>query len=283
MIATVDPFVKHAEFSRLEDVPLTLYDRALVCTPDSDKMAVLNYLLANGKHALVEKPLLAADESKLVALQQLASKQNTVCYTAYNHRFEPNLIRLRDLIQSGDLGQIYLARLFYGNGTARDVRNSPWRDNGLGALADLGSHLLDLVSFFWGNTDLDLALWSQNRFENKALDHVLFGGGTEPVLEMEVSLLSWRNHFRVDIYGELGTAHVDGLCKWGPSDFCIRTRVLPSGKPDEETVRLENADPTWEAEYHHFDRLCDNGHDSLTNDIWLNRMLQKLSQGFKES
>ncbi len=276
--ATVDPVNEDAEYRRIEDVPLASYDRALVCAPDGEKLSLLRYLLANGKHVLVEKPLLTAEDSELLELQNLADEHSAVCYTAYNHRFEPHIIRLRTLIESGKLGQVYLARMFYGNGTARDVRNSVWRDAGPGVLGDLGSHLLDLVAFFWGHRDLDLSVWSGNTFENRASDHVLFGGGADPVLELETTLVSWRNHFSIDIYGELGTAHVDGLCKWGPSHFTMRTRALPSGKPDEETITLENPDPTWAAEYAHFAHLCERGHSNLENDIWLNRALRKLSR-----
>src|SRR3546814_15869401 len=49
---------------------------------------------------------------------------------------------MRELIQSGALGRIYSVRMFYGNGTARLVRDSPWRDRGAGVLPDLGPHLL---------------------------------------------------------------------------------------------------------------------------------------------
>ena len=54
---------------------------------------------------------------------------------------------MKALLESGELGRVYRCRLFYGNGTARDVRNSPWRDKGAGVLTDLGSHLLDTVLF----------------------------------------------------------------------------------------------------------------------------------------
>ena len=57
-----------------------------------------------------------------------------VLYTAYNHRFEPHYVRMRDLIASGALGRIYCCRMFYGNGTARLVRDSAWRDQGAGVL-----------------------------------------------------------------------------------------------------------------------------------------------------
>ena len=52
---------------------------------------------------------------------------------------------MRELIVSGELGEIYSCRMFYGNGTARLVRESDWRDQGAGVLPDLGSHLLDTL------------------------------------------------------------------------------------------------------------------------------------------
>ena len=44
---------------RIEDVPLSSYDAVLACIPDEPKIEMLEYLLGNGKHVLVEKPLWA--------------------------------------------------------------------------------------------------------------------------------------------------------------------------------------------------------------------------------
>jgi scyllo-inositol 2-dehydrogenase (NADP+) len=143
VVATVDPVLPDASYRRIEDVPLSSYDAALLCVPDAPKVELLTYLLDHGKHALVEKPLLSDRDGDLALLAALAQKNGAVCYTAYNHRFEPHFVRMRDLIQSGGLGQIYTIRMFYGNGTAAQVKASPWRDKGSGVLFDLGSHLLD--------------------------------------------------------------------------------------------------------------------------------------------
>ena len=59
VVATVDPVHPDADYRALADVPLAAYDAALVCTPDDAKLELLAHLLANGKHLLVEKPLLA--------------------------------------------------------------------------------------------------------------------------------------------------------------------------------------------------------------------------------
>lgn len=277
-VATVDPVVAGADFRRLEDVPLTHYDAALVCTPDETKIELLSYLLENGKHVLVEKPLLADDTATLERLRATAERCGVACYTAYNHRFEPHFIRMKQAIESGALGAIYLCRMFYGNGTARDVRNSPWRDRGAGVLPDLGSHLLDTAMFWFGRLEFAFDVWSADRFENRAFDHIAFGARGTPVLEMEITLLSWRNHFTCDVYGERGSAHIELLCKWGPSTFIRRTRVFPSGRPPEELVTLVGADPTWVAEYDHFKQLCADGGGNMATDIRLNDVLKDLAR-----
>ncbi|MEW6319657.1 MAG: Gfo/Idh/MocA family oxidoreductase [Acidobacteriota bacterium] len=281
VVATVDSNpARSAVFRALEDVPLDSYEAALVCTPDEPKIALLTYLLSHGKHVLVEKPLLAADEADLLKLQDLARATGAVCYTAYNHRFEPHLARAKAILDEGRIGQVYQARFFYGNGTARDVRNSVWRDAGLGVIPDLASHLLDLVLFLFGPPATLPELWASECFENRACDYFCVGfPATRPMIRMEGTLLSWRNSFLMDLVGETGSLHVTSLCKWGPTALTVRDRKLPSGKPNEETHTLEQPDPTWRLEYEHFRGLCGQGNvTNLANDIWINRALTHLAQ-----
>jgi scyllo-inositol 2-dehydrogenase (NADP+) len=277
-IATVDPVAKDVDYRSIEDVPLDSYDAALLCVPDAPKVDLLRYLLGNGKNALVEKPLFAASNAQLEALETLAQKNSAVCYTAYNHRFEPHYMKMAELIRSGTLGKIYRCRMFYGNGTARLVRDSDWRDKGAGVLPDLGSHLLDTCRFWFGDLGDDFHVVSADCFENKAPDHVVIANAsTSPRIELEMTLLSWRNHFTCDIFAENGSAHISSLCKWGPTTFTVRHRVLPSGRPIEDNKTLEQVDPTWALEYEHFKKLCaDGAKTDLSNDQWLNQTLSML-------
>ena len=94
-----------------------------------------------------------------------------------------------------------------------------------------------------------------------------------------MTLLNWRNHFTCDLFAENGSVHIRSLCKWGPSSFTLRRRVLPSGRPPEDTITLVQDDPTWELEYAHFKSLCEDGHRTdLSRDIQLNRVLRQLGQ-----
>ncbi len=269
-VATVDPVAPGATHRRIEDVPSDAYDAALVCTPDQAKLPILRHLLVHRKHLLVEKPLVAPAAGPLLELKRLAEENRTVCYTAYNHRFEPHIVALKALLDSGDLGRVYLAKFFYGNGTARDVRDSAWRDRDLGVFPDLGSHLLDWTLQLFGRPTTPPVVHAAHRFENRAFDHFRFGFAGPPALDFEMTLLSWRNTFRCDVLAERGSAHIDCLCKWGPSTLTVRRRVLPSGRPTETVARLEPGDPTWVAEYAHFKALCAAPTHNLDNDVWIN-------------
>jgi scyllo-inositol 2-dehydrogenase (NADP+) len=279
-VASVDPAQADVDYKDITDVPLSSYDAVLACIPDAPKVEFLRYCLDNGKHVLVEKPLWALSDRDIIDLQAAAHHSGVVLYTAYNHRFEPHYMRMRDMIASDVLGEIYSCRMFYGNGTARLVRDSVWRDHGPGVLPDLGSHLLDTCRFWFGDLNDDFRLIGAHAFENAAPDHVVIASETsKPRIELEMTLLMWRNHFTCDLLAEKGTAHIASLCKWGPSTFTHRVRILPSGRPPEEALTLVQDDPTWVAEYAHFKGLVGRGAKTdLSTDLWLHRALERLGR-----
>ncbi|MEJ7692847.1 Gfo/Idh/MocA family oxidoreductase [Daejeonella sp.] len=279
-VASIDPFNSEADFRDIRDVPVDSYDAVLACIPDEPKVDLLRFCLANKKHVLVEKPLWAIGDNEISELEALAVENNVVCYTAYNHRFEPHFIRMQNLIASGDLGRIYSCKMFYGNGTAKLVRESEWRDKGAGVLPDLGSHLLDTCRFWFGTKLNSFSLGSFHTFENQAPDHVVIESeNTEPRVSLEMTLCMWRNHFTCDILAERGSAHIESLCKWGPSTFTHRERILPSGRPHECSETLVQEDPTWKAEYLHFKRLIETSTQTdLSTDIWLQKNLRSMGE-----
>ena len=278
-VATVDPVNPEADFRAIGDVPLESYDAVLACIPDGPKIAFLNYCVDNSKHVLVEKPLWAEQALDIEALGERVRSRKLTLYTAYNHRFEPHFIRMRNLIASDVLGRIYSCRMFYGNGTARLVSGSTWRDHGAGVLSELGSHLLDTCRFWFGDIGGEFVVTSANCFENRAPDHVVISNeNARPRIQLEMTLLMWRNHFTCDVLAERGSAHISSLCKWGPSTFTHRARVLPSGRPTEQRFVLVEEDSSWMAEYEHFKSLCASKAESdLSADVWLHRSLSRMS------
>jgi predicted dehydrogenase len=107
-----------------------------------------------GKHVFCEKPLgRTAAESK--QMLDAVTKAGVKHMCAFNYRFAPAARQIRDLIQSGALGQIYHFRAAYLQEWIADP-NFPmvWRLDknvaGSGALGDLGAHIIDLARFLVG-------------------------------------------------------------------------------------------------------------------------------------
>lgn len=280
IIATVDPLNPEADYKTIQEVDSTSYDSALLCCPDQNKIEIIEYLIEQGKHFLVEKPVIHESSDIIRDLMNKAKAKNLVAYTAYNHRFEPHIVRAKEAIESGLLGEIYTLRMFYGNGTARDVRNSNWKDQGMSVWADLGSHLLDTLLFLFENRKFQFEKIKLSNFENKAPDHFFLQGFDKMAIHLEGTLLSWRNSFYLDVRGEKGSLHIDCLCKWGPSIYTLRERVLPSGRPPEESITLIQEDPTWQLEYDYFVNLCQQKREgNFENDIYINDTLNTFFQG----
>jgi predicted dehydrogenase len=125
-----------------------------VCVPPHLHAEIASLALANGKHVLCEKPLTAGlDESRRLAeLAAQARDEGTFAMVGFNYRSVPAVALAKSMIASGSLGEILEMRTSY----LQDMLSDPdapatWRllasEAGSGALADLGSHLVDLVHF----------------------------------------------------------------------------------------------------------------------------------------
>ena len=241
-------------------LPLDAFDAALLCIPDAPKIGLLGYLLEHGKHVLVEKPLVADDEAALARLAAgRARAKASCCYTAYNHRFEPHFVRMRDLVASGALGRIYRCRMFYGNGTARLVRNSRLARPGRrrAARSRLASARYRAVLVRRHRRAISRSYRPTASRTARPITSCSRSRRAAPQLEFEMTLLSWRNHFTCDVFAENGTRAYQlavqvGTVRRSPT---ARACCRAAGRRSR-SVTLVQDDPTWALEYEHFKTLC---------------------------
>ena len=110
-----------------------------------------------GKHVICEKPLgRTADEAYETWQRVQATGVKAMC--AFNYRFVPAVRLAREIIASGDLGEIFHFRGRYLQEWIIDA-DFPmvWRLDkdvaGSGALGDLGAHVIDLARYLVGEID----------------------------------------------------------------------------------------------------------------------------------
>jgi len=276
VVAIVDPINPKADYKNLQEVSLQIYDAVILSTPDEYKYELIKFALENKKHVMVEKPLSLNPITKYSELEQIANSNNCFLYTAYNHRFETHFQNIKSILEDKVLGNIYSCKLFYGNGTAKLVKESNWRDEGSGVILDLGSHLFDVVDYWFSASTITNVLSNVSRFENKSPDsaNILFEmSGIQ--FNLGMSLCSWKNTFTCDIVGSKGSLNLNGLRKWGQSVLIHRKRKLPSGVPDEMEYVENEGDPTWDAEYNFFLSQIDSRQQTnLKKDEWIFKNLE---------
>ena len=123
-----------------------------VCTPNSSHAEISIAALESGKHVLCEKPMAktAAEAKAMLDASRATGKLLTI---GYQNRFREDSLFMKNLCESGELGDVYFAKAF-----ATRRRGVPvWgvfmdKDKqGGGPLIDLATHALDLTLWMMEN------------------------------------------------------------------------------------------------------------------------------------
>jgi len=238
--ATVDPINKDADYKTIKDVPISIYDSAIISVQENYKLEIINYLIKFKKNILVEKPLYFKDKIKLKNIFDKAKKNRVVLYVAYNHRFEKSISYISKIIKNNKLGKLYCCELTYGNGTSLTVKKNKWRDTDLGVISDLGSHLFDILCFWFGFKNIPkFEIKLLNSFENSAPDYAILIAKSNINIVLKLSFCYWKNKFASNIYFKKGSIHSNSLEKWEDTKVILRKRILPSGKPYERNINFK--------------------------------------------
>ncbi len=110
--------------------------------------------LLAGKHVVCEKPL-AMNSAEAIELVTIAQEKKLVNAVNFNIRFYPLSHQARQLVQSGAIGDVYIVQGSYLQDwlllpTDWNWRLEPQFSGEMRAVADIGSHWLDLTTFITG-------------------------------------------------------------------------------------------------------------------------------------
>jgi predicted dehydrogenase len=132
------------------------------CTPNFLHKDMLIAAMRAGKHVYCDKPL-ALNLTEAQQIVAVARETGVKHQMTFNNRFVPAMMRAKQLVEEGLLGQVFSFRTAYLHaGYADPGRPMSWRldveRSGGGALFDLGSHVLDLLRFLLGEYESVYAL-----------------------------------------------------------------------------------------------------------------------------
>lgn len=125
-----------------------------ICTPNFLHFPQTKAVLESGKHVICEKPL-AVTTKEAEELVALAKEKGLVNAVHFNLRYYPMVRQMRVMRQKGELGEVYSVMgsylqdwLFFK--TDYNWRLEPEQSGDSRAVADIGSHLLDITEYVTG-------------------------------------------------------------------------------------------------------------------------------------
>ncbi len=193
-----------------------------ICTPNNLHHSMVLAAAAAGKDIYCDKPL-AVNEQQAGEMCDAVRSRKIINQVAFNNRFLPATMRARELIDQGRLGRIMTFRAAYLHaGSVDPEKPISWKldqeISGGGVLLDLGSHILDLVSFLLGPYSRLLARTqraypqrpdSQGKMVNIVNEDAVYllaemADGSMGTLEASKIATGSQDELRLEIHGECG-------------------------------------------------------------------------------
>jgi len=130
-------------------------DAVSICTPNNVHASIAMDCMRAGKHVLCEKPA-ARTYAEALEMQRVQHETGVTLNIGVVNRFNTSVNRIRDLIQNGELGELYHVYVSFrahrsipglgGDFTTKSV-------SGGGVLIDWGVHYLDIVMYCAGDPE----------------------------------------------------------------------------------------------------------------------------------
>lgn len=138
-------------------------DAVVVATPPSTHVPLALQAIEAGKHVLVEKPLAPTSDGARI-LERAAAAAGVVLMVGHTFEYNPAVRKLRDLVQSKELGEVYYID------TAR--LNLGLYQNDVNVILDLAPHDISIINHVLGRKPIAAQAWASRhahrRFEDVA-------------------------------------------------------------------------------------------------------------------
>ncbi len=138
----------------LTDLISTDVDGVIIATPSAMHAAQSAEAIDAGKAVFCQKPL-GRNAQEVAAVVEKAKAKDVLLGVDFSYRFTNGIKALKEVLDSGELGDIYGVNLVFHNAYGPD---KPWYFDpklaGGGCVMDLGVHLVDLLVWLLDNPDV---------------------------------------------------------------------------------------------------------------------------------
>lgn len=184
-------------------------DAVCIATPTHTHFSLAQEALNSGKHVLCEKPLARKPEDCL-ALDDLAQRQKRLLMVGHVFVFNKGIIRVKEYLESGELGKIYYAH-------SERTNLGPFRYD-VNALWDLAPHDISIFNYLFASCPLSVSARGQ-KYLGPHLEDLAFATLEYPgkiLVNVHVSWLDPRKVRQITLVGDQKMLLWDDLDNIGP-------------------------------------------------------------------
>lgn len=194
----------------------------VIATPTQTHYRIVCESLRAGKHVLVEKPLCTTTQEAR-SLIELANKTGLVLMVGHVFVFNGGIVRLKDCIDSGELGQLhYLDAVRTNLGPVRGDVN---------ALFDLGTHDISIFNYLLDSRPVAVSALG-SRISQAAIEDVVFATLQYPNGVLAHIHVSWLNPKKVRTLTVVGDRK---MANWDDIDPQDTLRLYDKGLAEPPT------------------------------------------------
>lgn len=244
-------------------------DAILICTPHYDHTTIGIDALGQGLHVLVEKPLSVhkVDCERLIAAYDKRPKKSQRFAAMFNQRTDPHYLKLRKMIQGGELGEIrrinwiitdwFRTEHYYASGGWR----ATWKGEGGGVLANQCPHNLDLMQWLFGLPTkvrgfCQFGKWHDIETEDAVTAYLEYANGATGVFITTTGESPGTN--RLEVAAERGKVVIEG------GKISFTRNLMPMSEFSQTTDQSFGRPEVW-----HID-IPVNGHGGQHNEVLQN-------------
>ncbi|WP_171052648.1 Gfo/Idh/MocA family protein [Ruegeria sediminis] len=209
----------------------TTMDAVVISTPAHVRETFCIRAFKEGLHVLTEKPLAPTVEGAR-RIVEAARNAGKVLGCGFNMRYYPSFAHVKDIVMSGEIGEIDHVRVYGGHGGLGNFTHD-WEYqaefSGGGALWDVGIHMTDMVRFILGDITSVYGVtgnkvWNVPGSEDNAVAVFRNTDGIPAVYQ--ASWIDWKGYqSAIEVYGSHGM--VRGA--YAPMQNLVITMDKPGG------------------------------------------------------
>lgn len=181
----------------------------VVNTPVQTHFEYVKMALEAGKNVIVEKPF-TVTVSEAEELVNLAENKNLFLSVYQNRRFDRDYLQVQKVLAEGKLGNIREVEIrfdrFRTEPSGKEHKENP-EQNGSGSVHDLGSHLVDQATQFFGFPERVFADIFSMKGEAYANDYfeILLYYKNDLRVRLKSSVFTKEDHYAYKIHGDKGS------------------------------------------------------------------------------